>query len=126
MCKLAKLATPPLCLNINQNQIYDNLRCENKNEGLFISLVEYANDYSNICLMENAIIGNSTKSISNQANISKKCTAYPTNLLADFCNGKSECLIKLEQTDFKYGFNGANCDFRAMILTISFDCVPGK
>ncbi len=119
-------------MNINQNQIYDKLKCENKDHGLFISLVEYSNDYLNLCTTKTNDTTTNDNSLG-QVKIKKqinsnlnRCTAYPTHLLADFCNGKNECLIKLEQTDFKYGFNGANCDFKAIILSITYDCVPVK
>jgi hypothetical protein len=56
----------------------------------------------------------------------EKCAAYPTQLLADICNGKNECSINLKAPSFNYSFWGSNCYFKAEILRITYECIPSK
>lgn len=91
---------------------------------MFISQVQYTNDYLNECTNGNEST-NKSKNLKNLL-FSSRCSAYPTQELAKLCNGKQECLIKLEQADFDYGFMGSNCKFRAKILSIAYECLPNS
>ncbi len=144
-----KLTTEPFCLtnvvtsNINGTnegsastaQFTHWLKCPNENETLFILQKQYGNDYQNHC-------NNNDKWTSNRTNGSdraigtniysnkKKCFAYMTQQLADECNGKNACEIKIEskqeRPSFNYGFLGSNCDFQAEILSITYECLMGN
>lgn len=78
------------------------------------------NDYLKQCNQQNS--GNSTKSIKSMV----LCSAYPTQELGNFCNGKQECAIDLAAKKFQYGFDGSNCDFKSEIVFISYQCIPGN
>lgn len=115
-----KFSTEPICLNV-QNEV-KKIVCEDSSRVIFISLVKYTNDYLNVCSDEN--VTNTNKSIGKSPSSLNICSAYPTQELASVCNGKQECLINLAQPDFQYGFMGSNCDFRAKILSVSYECIP--
>ncbi len=57
--------------------------------------------------------------------LKSKCIAYETTVNAELCNGKNECTIKSSGKEFKYGFDGANCDFIARTIHITYECIPG-
>ena len=113
-----KFSTNSICLRPETSNLSNKLRCEVKTSAIFVTLVQYTNDYANEC-------GNSSKSLStNEPDL--KCVAYPTQSLSESCNGKQECLVKLDQPEFKFGIMGANCNFVSKILTINYECIPGK
>ncbi len=93
------------------------LKCNEKQDRLFITLKQYSNDVSNYC-------NNSSKTTSASSTNPVACHAYPTQRLASECNGKQECEVRLNQTTFLYGFMGSNCNFKADILFISYECIP--
>lgn len=107
----AKFLTPILCLNSPETADF-KLTCEKANERLFITEQRYDNDNSYKCNVNRA-----------EEPDTKECFAYKQNLI-ELCNGKSECIIPMDKPSFKFGFLGANCDFEAQTLQISYECVP--
>jgi hypothetical protein len=140
--QIAKFSTNSICLGDTASQeISKKILCEEANEGLFITEVEYKNDHLGICSSssENLINGHaentsngsiiryqSNKNVGLNRPIGEKCTAYPTQLLADKCNGKNECEINLKAPSFNYSFLGSNCYFKAEILRITYECIPSN
>ncbi|CAF0814916.1 unnamed protein product [Brachionus calyciflorus] len=121
-----KFSTEPLCLNENSQSDIKKIICEDPTKSLFISLVEYTNDYMDLCSSEIRL--NSTKPVRFNKNLTNlnMCSAYPTQELANVCNGKKECLINLVQPNFQYGLMGSNCEFKAKILSVSYECIPNS
>jgi hypothetical protein len=112
--KAEKFTTDSMCLDKVSRDSHNKLKCETQSHVLYITLVQYANDFVNQCNSAHTeLTTNSTP-----------CVAYPTQSLADFCNGKNECLVKLDQPEFKFGMMGSNCDFVSKILTINYECIP--
>jgi hypothetical protein len=117
----AKFSTNSICLNKHSPKSYNKLKCESQSSVIFITLVQYSNDHLNECsLNDKTTLKKKNESLSS----TKKCFAYPTQSLAEFCNGKNECLIKLDRPEFKFGTMGANCNFISQILTINYECIP--
>lgn len=106
-----KLTTGYICLGEHSAGSVDKIKCSSSNQAILVTLVQYS---SEPC-------GNTTVKDNKQT-----CVAYPTQSLADFCNGKSECLVRLEQAEFKFGQMGSNCNFKSQQLLINYECVPIK
>ena len=135
-----KYSTESICLGESNVEHESNkIMCEETNEGLFITEVEYTNDYTNICTKNSNDVRNeqlhvaaseiryqSNKNVGSSKPFADKCAAYPTVLLADICNGKNACPINLKPPSFNYSFFGSNCNFKAEILQITYECVPSK
>jgi hypothetical protein len=113
-----KFSTNSICLSkySGSAESHNKLKCEADSHVIYITLVQYTNDFLNECNSQ------FVDSLSNNT----RCVAYPTQSLADFCNGKNECVVKLDQPEFKFGVMGANCDFAAKILTINYECIPSN
>lgn len=97
------------------------IQCEDAKKSLIITTVQYTNDYLNQCVEE--------KKSFNTSKLLKSillCSAYPTQKLANICNGRQECDFNLDVKNFSYGFDGSNCDFKAEVLSISYQCIPSK
>jgi hypothetical protein len=91
-------------------------------ERLFISLAKYTSDGS-ACSNDAQL--QLYKSQRKDTTNFLKCHAYLTQDLATHCNGQQECFINLVRPNFKFGFNGSNCDFKPKDLTIAYECIPG-
>ena len=106
----AKFLTPNLCLTNPSAGL--KLSCEASTERLFITEQRYGNDHLNKCNVS-----------SNVTTPASECFGYMQNLIEQ-CNGKSECQIPMDMPSFKFGFQGANCDFKAQVLQVSYECIP--
>ncbi|RNA38254.1 hypothetical protein BpHYR1_030555 [Brachionus plicatilis] len=115
-----KITTEPICLRESTRDQSHKIYCEDKTKRLIITTVQYTNDYLNQCDGQKTL--NSTKPLKSLI----LCSAYPTQQIANKCNGKQECAIKLEAKRFQYGFDGSNCDFKAKILSVTFQCIPNN
>ena len=126
MISQAKFSTLPICLNADpKSTTAYKFQCEDPMTRIFITLVKYSADSKSRCLAPDSRNSSSISSISlPMHNSPSSCTAYPTQDLADLCNGKQECIVQLNRHAFKYGFKGANCDFQAQMLTIDYECIP--
>ena len=100
-----------MCLNENSSQVL-KLKCDNPQERLFVAFQQFSNDIDKLC-----------NSSSNQTS---RCFGYQTKKLADECNGKQECQVTVERPVFKFGFAGSTCNFQADLVTVGYDCIPGR
>ena len=95
-----------ICLAVNENSIYEQQPQQASNT----TIIRYQ----------------SNKNVGSLRPFVEKCAAYPTQLLADICNGKNECAVNLKAPSFNYSFLGSNCNFKAEILRITYECIPSN
>jgi hypothetical protein len=100
----------------SQTDLTYKIDCKGKK--IFIASVSYENDYDNFCYNK---LTNSESS-----EISKKCLATNSGILRRQCNGRTECLVKLdEKMSFRESDIDANCNFEAQRLNINYECING-
>ena len=105
----ASFSSSHICL-MKPNLHTPTIQCGNKQERLFITEQRYTSDIYGHCGEPKTL--NKTE-----------CYGY-TQTLIESCNGKSDCNITIDRPVFNFGFQGANCDFKADILTVSYECIP--
>ena len=126
---LATYETPILCLKLNAYIKHENnthtIDCQSENLKLFITEVQYENDFDSYCYNKQI-----SKEPSDEENFSdKKCYGYNKVKIASECNGKSKCIVKLDNgLKFDEKFIGyKSCDnFMANRLIVSYECIDGE
>lgn len=116
MLLTAAFITDPLCLSVTSDPSEKVISCQNSDERLFITEQKYSNDINGECNQSNDSIDDSPTT---------QCFGYNLDLSAS-CNGKQSCKMSTKVASFKFGFQGSNCDFQADILSVSYECIPGK
>ena len=98
---------------------------------LFITEVQYENDYDNYCY--NKLVNNNETLNSEEVYFDRKCYSFKKDKVSNECNGKTKCDISLNHDNnehdliFDDKFIGyKSCNFIAKRVIVNYECIAGK